>query len=596
MATRITANNIVDNAITSNKIAAGAVTSAAIANGSVTFAQTAAGAFSLIPTITAVRITDASYNVLDDTAANTSGGFIEIAGSNFSASSLVTIGSNNATSTTFVNTAILRAQITGAAPASYPVYVTDTVTGATAIRVNGLTYSSFPAWGTGATLSTQTTNTAFAVALSATSDSNITYSNTTALPAGTTLAANGYFSGTISTGNTTTFSFDVKANDAENQDASRTFSLTVTVIQATRLYSWGNSQRGRLGQNNTTYRSSPTQVGTNTNWSSNVSIGLTFSAGIKTDGTLWTWGGNGSGQLGLNSSGNYLEISSPTQVGASTNWSDVKVGKATNALTHTAAIKTDGTLWLWGSLIYGKLGGATYTSKSSPTQVGSLTTWIGVSAGRDHSAAVKNDGTLWLWGRNSYGTTGFNTGSGNTTSPAQLGTGTNWTSVDAGVLGTAAIKTDGTLWMWGVNTNGKLGLNTAGNRSSPVQVGTGTNWSMVSNREYHTMAIKTDGTLWGWGQGTRGQLGLNTAVNVSSPIQVGTGTNWSKVSAESHFSVAIKTDGTLWTWGRNSIGSLGLNISSNSYISSPVQIGSQTNWSSISAGNFAVLGVTSSGS
>jgi alpha-tubulin suppressor-like RCC1 family protein len=592
MATRITANNIVDNAITSNKIAAGAVTSAAIANGSVTFAQTAAGAFSLIPTITAVRITDASYNVLDDTAANTSGGFIEIAGSNFSASSLVTIGSNNATSTTFVNTAILRAQITGAAPASYPVYVTDTATGATAIRVNGLTYSSFPAWGTGATLSTQTTNTAFAVALSATSDSNITYSNTTALPAGTTLLANGYFFGTISTGNTTTFSFDVKANDAENQDASRTFSLTIATIFATRLYSWGNSQRGRLGHNNTTYRSSPTQVGTNTNWSSNVSIGLTFSAGIKTDGTLWTWGGNGSGQLGLNSSGNYLEISSPTQVGASTNWSDVKVGNAGTLVTHTAAIKTDGTLWLWGSIAYSALGLPTAVNKSSPTQVGTNTNWGRVSIAVQHSAAIKTDGTLWLWGKNSYGQTGFNTASGYTTSPTQLGTGTDWRIVSAGRFGTGAIKTNGTLWMWGTGTNGKLGVNSAINISSPVQVGSATNWDMISIREYHALATKTDGTLWVWGNGTTGQLGLNEQVNKSSPTQVGTGTNWSKVDMDSQFSIATKTDGTLWAWGRNSNGTLGLN--DRVYRSSPVQIGSQTNWSSISAGNFSVLGVTSS--
>jgi alpha-tubulin suppressor-like RCC1 family protein len=564
-------------------------------NTFVDYATYSTFAGSLAPKVATVNVANSAFSVLDDTAVNVGGGYIVVTGENFATGATVLVDTTQASAVTRISSTQLRVQLPEKSAATYNLYVVNP-DGGTGIRVNGVTYSSEPTWVTASPLDNQNANTAFNVNFSATDATSYAVAAGSTLPAGTQLLANGYFYGTVSISDTTTYSFSIVATDAENQDSSKTFQVTVTVIQATRLYSWGNAAAGRLGQNDGFSRSSPTQVGTGTNWSSNVSVGSTFSAGIKTDGTLWTWGAEGSGQLGLNTRFSYAYKSSPTQVGANTNWSDVSAGLAVNNQAHAAAIKTDGTLWTWGSLTYGKLGGATYTSKSSPTQVGSLTTWIGVSAGRDHSAAVKNDGTLWLWGRNSYGTTGFNTGSGNTTSPAQLGTGTNWTSVDAGVLGTAAIKTDGTLWMWGVNTNGKLGLNTAGNRSSPVQVGTGTNWSMVSNREYHTMAIKTDGTLWGWGQGTRGQLGLNTAVNVSSPIQVGTGTNWSKVSAESHFSVAIKTDGTLWTWGRNSIGSLGLNISSNSYISSPVQIGSQTNWSSISAGNFAVLGVTSSGS
>jgi alpha-tubulin suppressor-like RCC1 family protein len=584
MATRITANNIVDNAITSNKIAAGAVTSAAIANGAITFAQTAAGAFSLIPTITAIRITDASYNVLDDTAANTSGGFIEIAGSNFSASSLVTIGSNNATSTTFVNTSILRAQVAGAAPASYPVYVTDTVTGATAIRINGLTYSSFPIWGTSASLSNQAANTSFAVSLSANSDSNITYSNTTALPAGTTLAANGYFSGTVSIGAQTTYSFDVKATDVENQDASRTFSLTVTVFPQYQLFSWGFNSTGLLGFNDTISRSSPVQIGTNTNWSVISSVGSGVSSAIKTDGTLWTWGLNNNGQLGHN---DVASKSSPVQVGTSTNWSKLSLGGSGNG-QNMFAIKTDGTLWGWGNPGgSGALGLNSVTLRSSPTQIGTDTNWSLVTTGGYLTFAIKTNGTLWGWGQNGSGQLGQNDRVYRS-SPIQIGAGTNWSNVTAHTQTPIARKTDGTLWAWGVNAHGQLGLNDRVYRSSPTQIGAGTTWlSLDSGAAYWVASTKTDGTLWLWGRGQYGQNGQSNTLNRSSPTQLGASTDWSSITAAHSSMYAIKTNGTLWAWGNNGLGQLGFN--DRIYRSSPVQVGSRTSWITTSSGGSSVM-------
>jgi alpha-tubulin suppressor-like RCC1 family protein len=369
---------------------------------------------------------------------------------------------------------------------------------------------------------------------------------------------------------------------------------------AARLYSWGNNTQGKLGLNNTTYKSSPTQVGTNNNWS-DISIGNIFSAGTKTDGTLWTWGNNGTGQLGLNTRNNYAPASSPTQVGASTNWSSVVVSSGNDTTAFTGAIKTNGTLWMWGDAGSFKLGtGYSSEDRSSPVQVGALTTWSQLSLGASHAAAVRGDGTLWLWGSNDSGQTGFNTNSGEVmtagsqASPRQLGTGTDWRSVSCGQAITSAIKTNGTLWMWGAAAYGRLGQGDSISMSSPVQVGTNTNWSMTSNKLYHTMAIKTDGTLWGWGSGTRGQLGQGAQVNANSPIQIGAGTNWSKIATNSHFTIATKTDGTLWGWGRNREGALGLNSSGNyNYITSPVQIGSDINWNTISAGNFCVLATTS---
>jgi alpha-tubulin suppressor-like RCC1 family protein len=295
--------------------------------------------------------------------------------------------------------------------------------GGTAIRVNGLTTSSFPAWSTGATLSNQNANTDFAVNLSATSDSNITYANTSALPAGTTLSANGYFFGTVSIDTQTTYTFDVKATDVENQDATRTFSLTVTIVPQTRLYVWGYNNQGQLGTNDLVNRSSPTQVGTDTNWNQ-VSTDRTHSIATKTDGTLWSWGYNGNGQLGLGNTTNY---SSPKQLGALSTWRKTSADDY-----HTMGITTGGALWGWGyNASYGALGLDNKTNYSSPKQVGLLTTWSDVSTGLYYTLAAKTDGTLWSWGINDYGNLGDNT-TAPKSSPIQIGSLTEWYKVAAG--------------------------------------------------------------------------------------------------------------------------------------------------------------------
>jgi alpha-tubulin suppressor-like RCC1 family protein len=562
--TQITTSNL-DNTITT-KLAAAEAANAAVAN-----------IVSLA--ISSVQIADSSYNLIDDTAANTGGGYLVINGTGFTNQCVVIVGTTNATSTTFANTKQLRAQVPGLAAASYPLYVVDSVTGATAIKVNGLTYSSFPAWSTGSTLSNQEANTAFAVNLSASSDSSVTYANTTALPAGTTLAANGYFSGTVTIGAQTTYSFDVKATDAENQDVSRTFSLTVTLTPLNYLYAWGFSGSGELGLNNTIYRSSPTQVGASGTWLNLAGYGDYGGSSLasKTDGTLWAWGSNTLGRLGLpiSTSG---ATSSPTQVGTDTTWT----GALTSSDRASFAIKTDGTLWSWGNAGLGQLGQGNRVYRSSPVQVGTGTDWSKLGRTSNSTFAIKTDGTLWAWGNNNMGQLGQN----NTvlrSSPTQIGTGTDWSKIGTGFNATiAAIKTDGTLWTWGSEFDGILGLNSSSvHRSSPVQVGTGTDWNNVVIGNQSMIASKTNGTLWAWGANNQGQLGRNNTVYVSSPVQVGGNTNWSQLAVAYSNMAAIKTDGTIWIWGNQIFGSHGLNDASAVRRSSPTQIGTGTNWSKI---------------
>ena len=545
------------------------------------------------PQITSITIADASYNVLDDTAANTGGGYIVITGTNFVSGATVLIDNsytspaNTASAVTFVNSTTLRAQVPAKAAASYNVWVVNP-DGSIGIKVNGLTYSGTPTWVTTSPLANVTSNVAFSVAFSATGANTYSVANGSTIPAGTTLAANGYFSGTVSISTQTDYTFSIRATDGELQDADKTFAVTVTVPPVTYggLWTWGSNASGNLGLNDKIYRSSPVQVGSGTTWNE-ISSGTESILAIKTDGTAWVWGASDSGQLGLNDATIYGRRSSPTQLGTLTNWSKASVGRLS-----MKAIKTDGTLWSWGGNARGQLGLSTATTgfgyRSSPSQVGTDTNWYLLAGRYLHALSTKTNGTLWLWGDNSYGQLGLNDRVARS-SPIQLGTDT-WSKISGDNSVSCAIKTNGTLWLWGGNFYGQLAQNDQVYRSSPVQVGTDTNWSTVDNNGGRIMAIKTNGTLWALGgRNQNGQLGLNDRIYRSSPVQVGALTNWSSVSMRSLSTFALKTDGTLWAWGRGSDGELGLSI--NTSRSSPVQIGSGTNWSVLSAGGFcAVIG------
>lgn len=345
------------------------------------------------------------------------------------------------------------------------------------------------------------------------------------------------------------------------------------------LWAWGRNSYGQLGDNTVTSRSSPVQTIT---WGSNwkqVSSGY-HTAAIKTDGTLWSWGLGTNGQLGDNT---VVSKSSPVQtVAGGTNWKQVACFGSS-----TSAIKTDGTLWVWGYNLYGELGDNTSTTKrSSPVQTVAFgTNWFQVSVGQNHIAAIKTDGTLWLWGNNAYGQLGDNTTTKRSSPVQTIAFGTNWKQVACNNH-TIAIKTDGTLWCWGDNNNGRLGDNTVTKRSSPVQtVAFGTDWKQVSCGNYHTAAIKVDGTLWCWGINNNGCLGDNTNKQRSSPVQtIALGSNWKQVACGYPHTAAIKTDGTLWCWGSNAYGRLGDNTATLNR-SSPVQtIMFGTSWSKINCG------------
>jgi alpha-tubulin suppressor-like RCC1 family protein len=429
------------------------------------------------------------------------------------------------------------------------------------------------------------------------------------------------------------------------------------------LWLWGHNSYGQLGDNTRTHRSSPIQtIAGGTDWKQ-VASGF-VTAALKTDGTLWGWGLNDWGQLGnetlisvsspiLIASGlsNWKEIKNigsgiaaledyygprgtKYMVGGDAAWGlgfnvTGSLGIGTDSLNiyqptkvlgeplnwkilnasyyNSVGIKTDGTLWMWGDNRFGTLGNGTSSSTSinSPIQTisgGNNWKYAACSLYFFQTAAIKTDGTLWTWGYNRQGALGDNTRIHRSSPIQTVAGGTNWKEVSAGIEFCAAIKTDGTLWLWGMNDQysapgggGQLGDGTTIHRSSPVQtVAGGTNWKMISCGSYHSAAIKTDGTLWTWGMSTffgsgigTGSLGDNTIIHRSSPVQtIAGGSNWKIVSAGAYMTMAVKTDGTLWTWGRNSLGTLGDNTII--HRSSPVQIaGGGSNWRLVQCSSYS---------
>lgn len=293
---------------------------------------------------------------------------------------------------------------------------------------------------------------------------------------------------------------------------------------------------------------------------------------LKSDNTLWGWGANYNGELG---DGTYQIRPTISQIGTASNWLTIATGSG-----HTIAIKTDGTLWSWGDNSAGQLGDGTTVKKNTPIQIGTENDWQSISTKGNTSFAIKNNGTLWGWGQNNISNVGLGFYSLNITIPTQVGTETNWKNIYAGFDITVAIKIDNTLWAWGSNLYGKIGVGGfLGNYLSPIQVGTDTDWKEVSTG-YHTLALKQNGTMWAWGNNSYGELGDNSSINKDLPMQIGTDTDWLSIYAMTYSSYGIKNNGTLWTWGSNTNYEMGNGTTTN--ISIPTQINNETNWESIS--------------
>ena len=355
---------------------------------------------------------------------------------------------------------------------------------------------------------------------------------------------------------------------------SENTSHVVAVRSDGLLFAWGLNSSGQIGNNSTITQSSPVQIGTSS-WLT-ASAGTDHTLGITNDYRLFAWGGNAGYQLGDNTT---LSRSSPVLI-SSSSWAQVAAGNS-----HSMALKSDNTLWAWGLGLSGQLGTLTEAkswteisagnstslavsdqgrlygwglntgyqigdgssvTKSSPVQVAGTLSWSKVSSGANHTLGITNNGALYGWGTATTGATGnyFPLYSWTMT------TGTNNENI-------IALRSDGTLWVLGGNTNGTLGLGDTVKRSNFVQVGS-SSYIYVNSGLYNTFAITTDYKLFGWGDNIYGQLGDNTTISKSSPIQIGVGSSWIAATAGSFHSLLLRSDYTLWSAGQNNNGQLGL--------------------------------------
>lgn len=353
-----------------------------------------------------------------------------------------------------------------------------------------------------------------------------------------TWGANSY--GNLGDGTTTSRSSpsSTLANTANWKQIALASSFAIALKTDGSLWSWGDNAFGMLADGTATARSSPGSIaGGGTTWKQ-VSAAYCQWGAVKTDGTLWTCGYNWNGALGRTTGTG----SSPITVdGGGTTWKQITCG-----YRCMLAIKTDGSMWGWGQNANGEIGDGTTSSRLSPVSNVGGNSWSKVSLGTWTAGAIKTDGTLWTWGFNGGGQLGDNTTSNRSSPVTTAGGGNNWKFVAAGQYLMSAIKTDGTLWTWGYNSYGALGDGTTTGRSSPgTTFSGGNNWKQTSagqtgNYFEGMMAIKTDGTLWAWGINNYGRLGDGTTSTRSVPVQIsGGGTNWKQVSCAYGYGAAI---------------------------------------------------------
>jgi alpha-tubulin suppressor-like RCC1 family protein len=410
-----------------------------------------------------------------------------------------------------------------------------------------------------------------------------------------------------------TWSFTATPNIKVVQVATGTLGSLLLNSDGT-VYAWGENGAGGIGDNTTTQRNAPVQVHGVGNSGYLTSIVAIAAGGrdcadgsssynntnyaLKSDGTVYAWGSNDCGQLGINTTDTNVH-STPVNVldvggsGSLTGILDICADSGSCVM----ALKNDGTAYAWGYNGYGQLGDNSTTNRKTPVQVSTLTTIVQIGIDDVGASVLTANGNVYAWGYNGNGEVGDNTTT-QRNAPVQVhGVGntgylTNIVSLSVGSNAKKAVKNDGTVYAWGVNNFGQLGDNTTSQRNVPVQVldagGSGnlTGIVKISSTAGTSCALKSDGTVSTWGRNTYGQLGDNTTTQRKTPVQVvdvGGSGMLSQVTALSAGAacytatpsgydcmLALTNNGTVYAWGYNANGQLGDTTTSNR--SAPVQV------------------------
>ena len=302
--------------------------------------------------------------------------------------------------------------------------------------------------------------------------------------------------------------------------------------------------------------------------------GESYTLAIDKEERLWSWGYNGTGQLG---DGTKVDRTNPLKIKEEKKFIKVSAGEY-----HVMAIDEEGNLWTWGRNNYGQLGDGTLIDKTFPIQIIKERKFVQISAGNYYSMAIDTEGNLWTWGYNYYGQLGDGT-KNDRNIPAVVKTEKKFIQLVSEGYGGLALDEEGKLWTWGRNDGGQLGDGTNEEKLKPVQVATTIQFTQISAAGSHCMAIDEKGNLWTWGKNDRGQLGDGTKSDKSLPVKIKPEIQFIEISAGPDHCLAIDSEKKLWVWGANYGGQLGDGTKNDKVV--PVKIMSETQFIGISAGN-----------
>ena len=402
--------------------------------------------------------------------------------------------------------------------------------------------------------------------------------------------------GSPSGGTSTTITgvdFALKEKDIVQASAGAGGSHTMALSSDGKVYAWGYGGSGRLGDGNYANSTIPVAVTTTGVLSGKtitaISAGSGHSLALASDGTVYAWGNNTSGRLGINSTNATGTPKSVVTTGTPMSGKTI-VGISAGA-AHSLALASDGTVYAWGNNGSGRLGNGDGTNADALVPAAIETagtpmsgkTIVAISAGETHSLALASDGTIYSWGARMYGRLGDGSTSASTALPVAVTTtgtpmeGKTITAISAGYSHSLALASDGTVYSWGYNSSGQLGNNSTATSTVPVAVTTtgtpmsGKTITAIAAGSYHSLALASDGTVYTWGYNNYGQLGNNSTTTSYVPVAITTtgvlaGKTIIAIAGGSSHSLALASDGTVYTWGYNNYGQLGNNSTTTSTV------------------------------
>lgn len=351
------------------------------------------------------------------------------------------------------------------------------------------------------------------------------------------------------------------------------------------LQAWGVNSYGQLGVSDVSDRPSPVAV-TGVPQFKQISAGGSHTVAVTGDGSVWAWGSNGGGEL---ADGTVAVNNIPGAVQGLGKIAAVAVGAF-----HSLALAKDGSVWAWGGNANGALGNDTLRNSALPQRIAGLTNVTAVSAGQDYSLGLDANGTVWSWGYAGAGRLGNGITSGNYPKPQPLTSFPGAIRISAGSEHALALRSDGSVWAWGLNNFGQVGDGTTTDRSTPTRVADLSNIFAVAAGGFHSLALDRSGNVWAWGNNCCGQLGDVSSPNSTVPVRIADLVNVVAIAAGLKVSYAITTDGRVWAWGYNGEGELGAGTIS-AYTPHASPITDIANFQGISGGSGSAVALRTDG-